>query len=79
METNINRSISFITEFIKRTPIGKDDFQVGVITYDFDANVLFDLDDYKSASGMIAKLQHIKAGNGATFTSPALKKAKEVD
>ncbi|XP_076105129.1 matrilin-1-like [Mytilus galloprovincialis] len=78
LETNINRSISFITEFIKRTPIGKDDFQVGVITYDFDANVLFDLDDYKSAFGMIAKLQHIKAGNGATFTSPALKKAKEM-
>ncbi|XP_063431364.1 transmembrane cell adhesion receptor mua-3-like [Mytilus trossulus] len=78
LETNINKSLSFITEFIKRIPIGKDDFQVGVITYNFDATVLFDLDDYTSTSDMVAKLQHIKGENGATFTSPALKKAKEM-
>ncbi|CAG2204766.1 unnamed protein product [Mytilus edulis] len=28
LETNINRSLGFITEFIKRIPIGTDDFQM---------------------------------------------------
>ncbi|XP_052098934.1 uncharacterized protein LOC127733658 [Mytilus californianus] len=76
--TNVNRSRDFITEFIKRIPIGPDEFQVGVITYDFETNVLFDLDDYNTTSGMIAELQHIKGEDAATYTLPALQKAKEM-
>lgn len=76
--THINRSLDFITEFIKRIPIGRDDFQVGVITYDFETNVLFDLDDHNTTSGMIAELQHIKGEDAATYTLPALQKAKEM-
>ncbi|CAC5366078.1 unnamed protein product [Mytilus coruscus] len=76
--TNVNKSLDFITEFIKRIPIGPDDFQVGVITYNFETNVLFDLDDHNTTSGMIVKLQHIKGEDAATYTLPALEKAKEM-
>ena len=79
LETSANRSLDFITEFIKRIPIGPDDFQVGVITYDFEANVLFDLDDHNTSLSMIAELQRIKGEDSATYTLPALQKAKEVN
>lgn len=78
MGNTINKSIDYISQFLRKIPIGQDDFQVGAITFSIVPEILFDLDDYSSANDIITVLNQTARQDGATFTSVALNKAFEV-
>ncbi|XP_063435821.1 collagen alpha-5(VI) chain-like [Mytilus trossulus] len=78
LKNGINKSIDFINQFISKVPIGPNDFQIGVITYNFNSTVLFDLDDYTSVSDMNAVLKTVKGEEAATYTAKALQQAREM-
>ena len=75
---DVNKSIDFIEGFVRNVSIGLDNFQVGVITYNVEPTVLFDLNDHKTEVGIIDALQTIRGHDAVTFTAPALRKAAEV-
>ncbi|CAC5366080.1 Protein eyes shut homolog,Fibropellin-3,Protein crumbs homolog 2,Protein crumbs homolog 1,Neurogenic locus Notch protein,Neurogenic locus notch homolog protein 3,Sushi, von Willebrand factor type A, EGF and pentraxin domain-containing protein 1,Neurogenic locus notch homolog protein 4,Fibropellin-1,Neurogenic locus notch homolog protein 2,Neurogenic locus notch homolog protein 1 [Mytilus coruscus] len=78
LQNDVNKSIDFIVRFISKVPIGRNDFQIGVIAYNYNSTVLFDLDDYTSASDMNAVLTTIKGKEAATYTAIALQQAHEM-
>ena len=67
-----------MSDFLRKVPIGPNDFQIGVITYNFKPVILFDLDDHSNMSGILADLQTVKGEDAPTYTTPALQKAKQV-
>lgn len=67
-----------MVQFVSKIPIGPDDFQLGVVTYSFVPEVLFDLDDYSTNSEIIQVLKTITGKNGPTLTSSVIHKAHEV-
>lgn len=75
---DVNKSIDFIEGFVRNVSIGLDNFQVGVITYNVEPTVLFDLNDHKTEVGIIDALQTIRGHDAVTFTAPALRKAAEM-
>lgn len=75
---NINRSIGYIDQFVRRIPIGPDDFQVGLITYNFEPTVIFDLDDFNTSESIINAIQVLTDEDGATYTDLALQEAYKV-
>lgn len=75
---DVNKSTDFIEGFVRNVSIGLDNFQVGVITYNVEPTVLFDLDDHTTEVGIIAALQTIRGHDAVTFTAPALSKAAEM-
>ncbi|VDI58399.1 Hypothetical predicted protein [Mytilus galloprovincialis] len=79
LQKGVNKSVDFINEFISKVSIGPNDFQIGVITYNFDSTVLFDLDDYTSASDMSSAMNTLKGEKAATYTATALRQAREVN
>ncbi|VDI70405.1 Notch, partial [Mytilus galloprovincialis] len=78
LQKGVNKSVDFIKEFISQVSIGPNDFQIGVITYNFDTTVLFDLDDYTSASDMSSDLNTLRGEKAATYTATALRQAREM-
>lgn len=78
LQKGVNQSIDFINKFISKVPIGRNDFQIGVIAYNFDSTVLFDLDDYTSASDMSSVLNTVRGEEAATYTATALRQAREI-
>ncbi|CAG2223558.1 unnamed protein product [Mytilus edulis] len=60
LQNDVIKSIDFINRFISKVPIGRNDFQIGVIAYNVNSTVLFDLDEYTSATVMNAVLKTIK-------------------
>ncbi|XP_052101277.1 collagen alpha-6(VI) chain-like isoform X2 [Mytilus californianus] len=78
LQKGVNKSIDFINQFISKVPIGRNDFQIGVIAYNFNSTVLFDLDDYTSASDMSSVLKTVRGEEAATYTATALRQAREM-
>ncbi|XP_071171866.1 uncharacterized protein [Mytilus edulis] len=78
LQNDVIKSIDFINRFISKVPIGRNDFQIGVIAYNINSTVLFDLDDYTSATVMNAVLETIKGKEAATYTSIALRQARQM-
>ncbi|XP_052092767.1 von Willebrand factor A domain-containing protein 2-like [Mytilus californianus] len=78
LKEDLNRSITFIREFVDKLPIGVDDFQIAVITFGREPNVLFDLDDYTNTADIIHAIDFIEGREEETLTVPALQKAVEI-
>lgn len=77
-ESDINRTIEFISKFVNKLPIGPNDYQFSVITYGFTAQVLFDFNDFSSKLDILHALKQIHGIHSPTYTKVALSKAVEV-
>ncbi|CAC5377526.1 unnamed protein product [Mytilus coruscus] len=76
VENFLNTIKHFITNIITRIPIGPNDFKVACITYNFDANVIFDFSKHENLSSLTSAIQSIAIGKGPTYTVNALRKAR---
>lgn len=77
-ESDINRTIEFISKFVNKLPMGANDYQFSVITYGFTAQVLFDFNDFSSKPDILQALKQIHGIHSPTYTKVALSKAVEV-
>ncbi|CAC5377528.1 unnamed protein product [Mytilus coruscus] len=68
----------FIINIITRLPIGPDDFKVACISYNVNANVVFDFSKHENMSSLISAIRSITSGKGPTYTVHALRQAREV-
>ena len=59
----------FVEDIIRNLTIGEDLTRVGVVLFSNFADVLFDLDDYKTSAEMILALQSVVYEGGNTNTS----------
>ncbi|CAC5383711.1 unnamed protein product [Mytilus coruscus] len=77
-ENDINRTVEFISKFVNKLPMGKNDYQFSVITYGFKAQVLFDFNDLSSKTDIFEALKKIYGKHSPTYTKLALSKAVEI-
>ncbi|VDI23766.1 Hypothetical predicted protein [Mytilus galloprovincialis] len=77
-ESDINRTIEFISKFVNKLPMGANDYQFSVITYGFTAQVLFDFNDFSSKPDILQALKQIHGIHSPTYTKVALSKAVEL-
>ncbi|XP_063406481.1 von Willebrand factor A domain-containing protein 2-like [Mytilus trossulus] len=77
-ETDINRTVEFISKFVNKLPMGPNDYQFSVITYGFTAQVLFDFNDFSSKLDILHALKQIHGIHSPTYTKVALSKAVEL-
>lgn len=77
-ENDINRTVEFISKFVNKLPMGKNEYQFSVITYGFQAHLLFDFNDFSSKKDIKEALKQIHGNHSPTYTKLALSKAVEV-
>ena len=63
---------------VQNLPLGSEDFQVAVITYNFEPVVLLNFTSYTSVASLKSAFETIRGKRGATLTAKALSKADEV-
>ncbi|XP_063406480.1 von Willebrand factor A domain-containing protein 2-like [Mytilus trossulus] len=77
-ENDINRTVEFISKFVNKLPMGKNEYQFSVITYGFQAHLLFDFNDFSSKTDIKEALKQIHGNHSPTYTKLALSKAVEI-
>ncbi|XP_071141247.1 uncharacterized protein [Mytilus edulis] len=77
-ENDINRTVEFISKFVNKLPMGKNEYQFSVITYGFKAHLLFDFNDFSSKTDIKLALKQIHGNHSPTYTKLALSKAVEI-
>ncbi|XP_048775118.1 von Willebrand factor A domain-containing protein 2-like [Ostrea edulis] len=68
----MNRSIEYMTRFVKQIPIGPNDFQVALVSYAFKPELVFNFTAHQSNTSVLDALSLIKSESGPTTTSDAL-------
>ncbi|XP_061197180.1 collagen alpha-5(VI) chain-like [Saccostrea echinata] len=68
----MNRSIAYMTKFIKHVPIGSYDFQVSLVSFASKPELVFNFTAYRSNSSLLDAVSFIRNERGATKTSDAL-------
>ena len=71
------KQLAYVERFISYFDVGPDFFQFSVISYSFDATIVFDLDDYTDKTAMNNAIKTIAYSPGPSYTHVGLQKARE--
>ncbi|XP_052079167.1 cartilage matrix protein-like [Mytilus californianus] len=71
--TNFKTTLKFMSDIVDGLDVGKDKFQVGVITFHTPVKAEFNLDKYQNKKDIKAAIMSIKYEGGGTNTGSAIK------
>ncbi|XP_061173064.1 uncharacterized protein LOC133182294 [Saccostrea echinata] len=79
LENKTNKSLEHMGRILDRLPLGKEGFQVAIISYDFEPKELLTLGQYQNAEEIkkVATGIHFET-QGSTYTENALRKSFEI-
>ncbi|KAJ8312063.1 hypothetical protein KUTeg_009436 [Tegillarca granosa] len=73
-----NKTLNFVDTFLRRLPIGQDDFQMAALAFSNAAELIFDFDDYSDISSLRNAFHSMNMSLLTTYTNKALDLARNV-